>query len=193
VKGMRYNPTLYRWEGNENEVAGFDMLHPPPSPKAAPALIAKIEPTAGVQIVNEMKFDPQRMCWVRLSRQHNGDEGVAIPPEEEEDPFAGLPDLEDKPKRHVSCQDMQDKAPANLSDGHDKSGDELDDWPITEEFDVGPEFIRRQRVEEEKWRRKVGRWIREEQLQDDNSWKWAIRNLVKNGAAQSFATPTHRG
>jgi hypothetical protein len=46
---------------------------------------------------------------------------------------------------------------------------------MTEEFDVGPEFIRRQRAEEEKWRRKVDKWVGFDRHQNH---LWIIRDLV---------------
>ena len=50
-----------------------------------------------------------------------------------------------------------------------------------EEFDVGPAFIQRQRVEEDKWRRKVEGWVGEGVIRSqggENRWKWAIKDAV---------------
>ncbi|KAI5296081.1 hypothetical protein KEM52_005776, partial [Ascosphaera acerosa] len=70
-------------------------------------------------------------------------------------------------------------------DDEHTSDDDSDDWSnaIPEEFDVGPEFIRRQRLEEEKWRRKVRKWVGEERIADmaatgPDSWRWAVRSVV---------------
>ncbi len=52
--------------------------------------------------------------------------------------------------------------------------DVKDEWLVGEEFDVGPEFVRRQREEEERWRKKCQNWIAGPSVRDD-SWKWAIR------------------
>ncbi|KAI5307303.1 hypothetical protein KEM56_000306 [Ascosphaera pollenicola] len=180
VKGMRYNPALYRWEGNDNVISDFDTLPSPVTPKVAPALIANVGSTTGVQIVNGMVFDPQRMCWMKLARSQNGSEAVPVPPEEDEDPFLDLPDLQDKPKAAACNREGSNSNDAAFADDHDRSGDESDDWPITEEFDVGPEFIRRQRAEEDRWRRKVQRWVTEDGGRRDESWRWAIREIQKD-------------
>lgn len=91
--------------------------------------------------------------------------------------FAGLEDLDDKAAaKRVVVDDLH--APS----GEDPSaGESSDEGPITEEFDVGPEFIRRQRAEEEKWRKKVDKWVG---IGDrDTDWRWAIRGLVADGNA----------
>ncbi|KZZ91936.1 two-component GAP Byr4 [Ascosphaera apis ARSEF 7405] len=184
VKGMRYNPALYRWEGNENSTSSFDTLPSPVAPKVAPALIANVGSATGVQIVNGMVFDPQRMCWMKLARSQDGTETVPVPPEEDEDPFVGLPDLEDKPRLRTRSRGESNLHDTALAHDNDRSGDESDDWPITEEFDVGPEFIRRQRVEEDRWMRKVQRWIRDGGRCDE-SWRWAIRDIQRDSTPQS--------
>ena len=64
------------------------------------------------------------------------------------------------------------------------SGHSGDEWTVAEEFDVGPEFVRRQRNEEDRWKRKVEKWLQteEEAFTDDfdgpRGWRWAIRDLV---------------
>jgi hypothetical protein len=137
---MRYNPTNFRWEGNENLVREFDA---PKSPKPTPALIANVG-GQNVQTVGGMVFDPQRMCWLRAF-------------EDTEDVFAGLDDLDENKIEE------------------DASAESSDEGPMTEEFDVGPEFIRRQRAEEDKWRRKVDKWVFD---RGDYPWRWIIRDLV---------------
>ncbi|OAX79702.1 hypothetical protein ACJ72_05978, partial [Emergomyces africanus] len=49
VKGMRYNPATYKWEGNENATSEFEPMPSPKSPKIAPALITNVGATAGIQ------------------------------------------------------------------------------------------------------------------------------------------------
>jgi hypothetical protein len=159
---MRYNPTNFRWEGNENLVQEFDS---PKSPKPAPALITNVGAMQNVQTVGGMVFDPHRMCWLRASL---GDE---------DDVFAGLDDLDDKiPMNGRNSGAIGDQ---QFPAGDDASaGESSDEGPMTEEFDVGPEFIRRQRAEEDKWRRKVDKWVFDRGDQDQNHWKWIIRDLV---------------
>ncbi|KAJ5317278.1 hypothetical protein PENANT_c045G05683 [Penicillium antarcticum] len=161
VRGMRYNPTNFRWEGNENLVQDFDPA--PKSPKPAPALITNVGAMHNVQTVGGMVFDPHRMCWLKAPL-----DGVA----DEDDVFAGLDDLEaSSPHGRISGafetpQFQRDEASA---------GESSDEGPMTEEFDVGPEFIRRQRAEEEKWRRKVDKWVGFDRHENH---LWIIRDLV---------------
>ncbi|MCJ1259598.1 hypothetical protein MMC24_007437 [Lignoscripta atroalba] len=191
IKGMHWNPQLFRWEGNENALAPFDAPLPlPGSPKSGsgggaagkPALIANVGSTKGVQVVGGMVFDPQRMCWLKMAptlNSHGRSESGGMSPdafaEEEDDPFAGLDDLDDgKDKR----------SEAGLTGGEGSAGKEggglaNDEWLVGEEFDVGPEFVRRQRAEEEKWRRKVEGWVGEgARDREGDNWRWAIRGLV---------------
>ena len=185
VNGMLYNPQLYRWEGNENALAPFDAPLPmsPGSPSSKglgiqtkPALIANVGNVKGVQVVGGMVFDPQRMCWLKMApntfSRHGRSESGGMSPateDDEEDVFAGLDDLDDGNSK-ISAATGQGGKESSLAD---------DEWLVGEEFDVGPEFIRRQRVEEEKWRRKVEGWVGEGVGRDEGQeWKWAIRRLV---------------
>ena len=181
---MRYNPSTFRWEGNENIVQDFDVATAPKSPKPAQALITNVGPSNHVQAVGGMVFDPQRMCWLKASALESGGTGGAAP-EDEDDVFAGLDDLDDdktaQPTRRNSG--AVDDLSSHALGGEDASaGESSDDCPITEEFDVGPEFIRRQRAEEEKWRRKVAKWVGPARGDRDHHWRWAIRDLVAEDA-----------
>jgi len=174
---MHYNPTLYRWEGNENALAPFDVPSTPISPKPAPALITNVGAMQGVQVVGGMVFDPQRMCWLKMASSQSGKGGVAVAPEEEEDVFAGLDDLEDR-----SVSNGIEPRPRNVSSDAEGIGaekaDSSDEWLVSEEFDVGPEFVRRQRAEEEKWRRKGEKWVGGDRRDLGDRWRWAIRDVV---------------
>ncbi|KAL7795264.1 hypothetical protein V8C37DRAFT_401077 [Trichoderma ceciliae] len=182
VKGMFYNAETFCWEGNENALNAFDGSTSTPSSNSVPphlvrdkeataprpALITNISTTKGVQVVGGMVFDPQNMCWLKLGPQNmtvseatdsldnfNGFE-------EEEDVFKDIPDLED----NVVNDDREGRA-----------SDIKDDWLVGEEFDVGPEFIRRQREEEERWRKKCEKWT-SHSPRDRDAWRWTIRELV---------------
>ncbi|KKZ68659.1 hypothetical protein EMCG_05745 [[Emmonsia] crescens] len=185
VKGMRYNPATYKWEGNEIATVEFEPIPSPRSPKAAPALITNVGATSGVQVVGGMVFDPQRMCWLKVAATRSGKENVTLAPDEEE-VLAGLDDLEERPQKSNNAsrgaQTSSDMvALDNIANLEDKSGGESsDEWPITEEFDVGPEFIKRQRAEEEKWRRKVGKWVTADRTALGDGWRWAIRDMVRS-------------
>lgn len=216
---MTYNPTTFRWEGNENDpmLSPFDLpapVAPIPDPSVAPpphvfqekenttprpALITNINASQGVQIVGGMVFDPQRMCWLKvpskrgqsLTRQSlsagdrdtlDGFEAFGADDDDEDDVFKDVPDLEDRP-RDRSPMGQRDDSRSNkprksgFTDG--AAGGLKDDWLVGEEFDVGPEFVRRQREEEERWRRKVEKWVGEERQRiESNGWRWRIRDVV---------------
>ncbi|MCJ1340373.1 hypothetical protein MMC09_005667 [Bachmanniomyces sp. S44760] len=199
VKGMHWNPQLFRWEGNENALAPFDAPPPVPrSPKGVagaaaaikPALITNVGSTKGVQVVGAMVFDPQRMCWLKmgptnnashLRRTDSGSMSGDTYAEEEDDPFAGLDDLDEGKEKPRDGSVTGDKGRREGAKGRDSGafGGGDDEWLVGEEFDVGPEFVRRQRVEEEKWRRKVEGWVGVGARNEaGDEWKWAIRGLV---------------
>ncbi|PSR75477.1 hypothetical protein BD289DRAFT_487099 [Coniella lustricola] len=191
VNGMLYNPETYQWEGNDHALNAFDTpaYAPASSPSTAsvptygvrdkenatprPALITNISATKGVQVVGGMVFDPQNMCWLKLGPQSAQSEitdpldaFAAI--EDEDDVFKDIPDLED-----------------NTADTTElgRTNEVKDDWLIGEEFDVGPEFIRRQREEEERWRKKCERWLGLGN-RDREDWRWHIRSVVNEAAEQ---------
>jgi hypothetical protein len=197
---MYYNPHTYRWEGNENDLEPFDAPASSPSISTAsipsymirekdrekenstprPALITNINSSQNVQVVGGMVFDPQRMCWLKMppsaTRSKSGDsEGGDTMDgfdafDDDEDVFKDVPDLEDERK--------EESVGGRRSDG---ASGLKDDWLVGEEFDVGPEFVRRQREEEERWRRKCEKWVgagRDLESGGDIDWRWSIRNVV---------------
>ncbi|CAG7934595.1 unnamed protein product [Penicillium olsonii] len=169
VGGMRYNPNNFRWEGNENQIPDFETCAPR-SPKPAPALITNVGTMQNVQTVGGMVFDPHRMCWLKAA---------SVEAEDEVDVFAGLDDLEDRVTNSTihGRKSGTFEGPSQITEDA-SGGDSSDEGPMTEEFDVGPEFIRRQRAEEEKWRRKVDRWVGFDRDDQANHWRWIIRDLV---------------
>ena len=218
-KGMRWNPSLFRWEGNENALAPFDIPPPfqpvtglssPRSPKnvatkAAPALIANVGTKKGVQMSGGMVFDPQRMCWLKAAptQRTGGSNSIPKSPDiggdDDDDPFAGLDDLDDKPKLSSSSIKSQvdglnhSSGPLVLgsSTGAAKgevplpATEHVEPLVVGEEFDVGPEFIKRLRAEEERWRSKVEGWVGEGARRDDEGrdWRWAIRGKAMGYSA----------
>lgn len=241
VKGMHYNPTLYRWEGNENALAPFDIPLPPsraggrqsspPRPGGTravppstgnsksdtyqrPALITNITTsTPSIQVVGGMVFDPQRMCWLKLKNQphHNHQSQQKSPslPREDvhddvdndsDDPFAGLDDLDDNsattvskttqgvttPRQDRQQQQQQQQSKTSAESSPPSEKETRDEWLVGEEFDVGPEFIRRQREEEHRWRKKVEIWTGNMRRgvvegEDDQVWRWDIRGISLSG------------
>ncbi|KAJ4025200.1 hypothetical protein NW752_002668 [Fusarium irregulare] len=181
VNGMFYNADTYRWEGNENALNVFEPPVQTPTQVVAstttrekenatprPALITNISATKGVQVVGGMVFDPQNMCWLKLDNpakpsSETSDTMDGFDALDDEDVFKDIPDLED-----------------NTADDEGAQGrvsDIKDEWLVGEEFDVGPEFIRRQREEEDRWRRKCEKWIGRGS-RDREAWRWTIRELV---------------
>lgn len=180
---MFYNAETYCWEGNENALNVFEPPQPIVTPGSAaantarekevstprPALITNISATKGIQVVGGMVFDPENMCWLKIdppsrSKSETSDtmEGFDAL-DEEEDVFKDIPDLEEN-----TADD--DGAQGRVSEIKD-------DWLVGEEFDVGPEFIRRQREEEERWRKKCEKWVGRGP-RDREAWRWTIRELV---------------
>lgn len=180
---MFYNPDTYRWEGNENVLNAFDPPASSPSPTSMPphvvrdkeasstprpALITNISHTKGVQVVGGMVFDPQNMCWLKLGPQTNTKSEIPDPMDgfnaldDDEDVFKDIPDLDDNPG--------DSKEPGRVSEVKDE-------WLVGEEFDVGPEFVRRQREEEDRWRKKCEKWLGVGD-RDREAARWAIRDIL---------------
>jgi hypothetical protein len=94
VGGMTWNPEKLLWEGNEHVLRDFNTQL---GTSVRPALIAHYagssigapSPTVGathtVRIEGDMRFDPERMCWV----------SNLAPEDDEPDPFEGMADDED--------------------------------------------------------------------------------------------------
>ncbi len=196
LKGMSWNPTLFRWEGNENALAPFEVpapslqpslmsLNTPISPSAgkAPALIANVGANKGVQMSGGMVFDPSQMRWLKVGRGGvpRSDSNPMSPDQadDDEDPFAGLDDLEDGPikPKGMEARGGSFGASATSEGDRNKMLDEDEEQLVGEEFDVGPDFVRRQRVEEDRWRSKVAGWVGTGVGRDEGvAWKWAIRD-----------------
>lgn len=179
---MFYNAETFRWEGNENALNLFEpaVSTPTQAPPAhlgrekeastpRPALITNISATKGVQVVGGMVFDPENMCWLKIDAPSKSKSEASDSMEgfdafdEDEDVFKDIPDLEE-----VTADD--EGATGRVSDVKD-------DWLVGEEFDVGPEFIRRQREEEDRWRKKCEKWV-SRGPRDREAWRWTIRELV---------------
>ncbi|KAL6871136.1 hypothetical protein J3F83DRAFT_772848 [Trichoderma novae-zelandiae] len=191
VKGMFYNADTYRWEGNENVLNAFDGSTTPSSNSAPlrlardkeptaprPALITNISSTKGVQVVGGMVFDPQNMCWLKLGPQ-------SMAPSEATDSLDNFNGFDEDEDVFKDIPDLEDTTVTDEREGH--ASDIKDDWLVGEEFDVGPEFIRRQREEEERWRKKCEKWT-SHTPRDREAWRWTIRELVIQ--FDDFAMPT---
>ncbi|KAI9883616.1 MAG: hypothetical protein M1823_004604 [Watsoniomyces obsoletus] len=168
------------------------------TPAPRPALITNFNMASpSVQVVGGMVFDPKRMCWLKLSQHPNHPAHHSTPPafsptasssqgppvltdddhDSEVDAFAGIDDLPEGPSKPSSAGTGAGSGTARGSGGPGR-----DEWLVGEEFDVGPEFIRRQREEEVRWRRKVDAWTgpgRDDE--DSGAWRWAIQQVLLGG------------
>lgn len=187
VNGMFYNPETFRWEGNDNVLGAFDvpasspstvsippyMLREKENSTPRPALITNINATKGVQVVGGMVFDPQNMCWLKLGPQTGQTE--------QSDPMDGFNGIDSDDDVFKDIPDLEDHTMNESEGGQGRVSDIKDDWLVGEEFDVGPEFVRRQREEEERWRRKCESWVTGgEASRDRTAWRWAIRDIVNS-------------
>ncbi|KAF2736833.1 hypothetical protein EJ04DRAFT_562102 [Polyplosphaeria fusca] len=235
-KGMTYNPTLQRWEGNEDALVPFShpntstttlalttastptfappnhpfhshdrsnsishtalshihatqksvssravKVAPAPSPPRAPALISQKSGSPAVQVNRGMVFDPAGMRWLKLPRGSGDPRSPSVEADDEEDdPFAGIDDLKDD--RSPGFAGSSANTPGGDAHGEDEQ------TFVGEEFDLGPSFIRRQREEEQQWRRRVDRWmggIRENGDDVFGGWRWAIRDVAQEALKEA--------
>ncbi|KAI7183759.1 hypothetical protein KC363_g8054 [Hortaea werneckii] len=206
-KGMTYNPITQRWEGNENTLTHFDIPPPlqtptptghqrqsswlggGPPPSASPprpALIAPMKAAHGVQVNGGMVFDPRQMKWLKLKegRDISGPISPSVTDnEEEDDAFAGIEDLKDENEPIPGAGTASGGGMASpVSMAAAGVGD------VHEEFDLGPQFIRIQREEENMWRRRCELWFPTDgSRQDNGQWRWSIRDMVpQEVVAESF-------
>lgn len=110
-------------------------------------------------------FDPQRMCWLKLGATPSDPRSPSI--DDDDDPFGGIEDLQEA-KPSVSTSGAA--GTRGVAGGSE--------WLVGEEFDLGPEFIRRQREEEAMWRSRVMGWFGAERDRQDDRFKWAIREIA---------------
>ena len=201
-KGMVYNPISHRWEGNENVLNVFDFppplatptplahkrsqsylghqAHPGPAPSPPrPALIAPMS-TGGaqnIQVVGGMVFDPVRMCWLKFKPEQpntlSATRRSSQVDDDDDAPFAGLDDLND------SAPAGSKTGGSSFGPGKSMSAAANDEWLVGEEFDLGPEFIRRQKEEEVMWRKRCESWFTgPNPRRESTQWRWRIREIA---------------
>ncbi|KAJ6262154.1 hypothetical protein Dda_2959 [Drechslerella dactyloides] len=156
VNDMIYNPVTFRWEGNEHAVRGFDREDTLPTALPRPALISSVKSSKNIQVVGKMVFDPDHMCWLKVDDTGSDDEANAL---------ADIDDL--KETNSMTERSTRDS-------GH---GGSLNDLMTAEEFDVGPEFTKRQKEEEQRWRRKVAGWISQPEARNP-ARSWDLRDIA---------------
>lgn len=158
---MHWNATACRWEGNEKAVQGFDVVAPPSPPR--PALITNFGGPSGTLVSGNMVFDNQAKKWLKLGTAMSNPRSPSVG--DDDDPFRDI-------------EDLKDDTPADASLPGPRAGTAAGEWMVGEEFDVGPEFVRRQKEEEALWREKIGGWFGPARDWEGDSYKWAIRDLA---------------
>lgn len=136
-----------------------------------PALISHISSSRGVQVEKGMVFDPRKMCWLKLDPRATGPLSPAASIGEDSDPFADIEDLKDESNSGAGGGGY-----FSIPGGPSIAQTPMDTF-VNEEFDLGPGFIRRQREEEDIWRRRVEGWVGERRESLGGDWRWAIRDL----------------
>lgn len=156
---------MCRWEGNENVLLSFEHATSTSPPR--PALITNVSGAQGVQVVGGMVFDPQKMCWLKMGGKRSDVRSPSLGGEEDddEDPFGGIEDLKESKTAGERASGSRGAAVGS-------------EWLIGEEFDLGPEFIRRQREEETAWRTRVSAWFGAAREGEGDEYKWAIREIA---------------
>jgi len=150
-----------------------------------------------------LKLDARSLAQHNAAAGGGGDtfSPSSISVEEEEDPFAGLDDLPDenaRPNTAMGTREHNNRDSAvfggtmggsgALGYGDDLiggggllgggGGGGVDNTVVAEEFDVGPEFVKRQKAEEANARRRVDVWFvgwEEVRSGYDEGWSWGIR------------------
>lgn len=159
---MRYNFEKQIWEGNDLELKKFDSL------SKQPGLIAYIS-NKGIQIINDMWFDPQNLRWVKINEKKE--------PQEEEDPFAGVQDLpEEDPmtKSHTSSRSSSGFQKMKSS----RSTPNIGQLGMGDEFFISKDFASRLAREDERWNRKYGAWFPPDENTNNREPLDEIRDMV---------------
>ena len=182
-------------------VTSTTTLTAPPSPPR-PALISNIASAHAVRVERGMVFDPRRMCWLKLdprSRRDalspsagtgtgtiDGDGDGVTAADDDDDPFAGLDDLKDENEATGDggcggggADGVGGRRGSGFGNNSGKSA--ADEWLVGEEFDLGPEFIRRQREEEGNWRKRVDAWTGPRRDALGEEWRWLVKDAVPTG------------
>lgn len=143
-----------------------------------PALIAPVGQSKGVQMVGAMVFDPVQMKWLKSNAKpsfrarqepgssvasgsltsgahpHTARSVTTVTEDDDDDPFAGIPDIEDEKKVGTGAGARKKEKRDSL--GSDSSSDE--DSYIIEDFDVGPDFVKREKKNVAKAYKKLQHW-----------------------------------
>ena len=167
VKDMQYDPVQKVWNGNAEALDVFRQVDEPPR---RPVLIRGAPTTeqASQKLGGTMVFDTAQMRWIT----RNG--------EAEADPFDGMSSDEESPDMHSSLHDRSFGTIRTSSRGNPSvlSGSTMEEFPVGEEFDVGPSFIRRQRDADRGWRTAVAGWTRPIDASQRHEDMWELFRLL---------------
>lgn len=98
--GMIFNQETCKWEGNEDDLNPFEPIPTTASSRPtlikAPAASLFASPAAGTarfgegaQVVGDMKFDPEKMCWVSNLDEDEVDVFEGMADDEDDEPGGG--------------------------------------------------------------------------------------------------------
>ena len=128
-------------------------------------------------------FDPVRMCWLKFKPEKGlqpaGPKSPSVTEnEDDEDPFADIEDL-----KETAASTPVAAGAAGAGNKKRIGGLTGDEWLVGEEFDLGPEFIRRQKEEEIAWRKRCESWFANANIDgaprnDTVEWRWRIREIA---------------
>lgn len=225
---MVWNPATLRWEGNESILRDFDTVV---SSSARPALITHYtggsttslaglnSPVAGaangnngasssgtVRIVGDMRFDPEKMCWVSLVDEDDPFEGMLGDADDEED---GVPTITRREGRRLMAVGAHGGMGASQSSGWSRMTSESSATSssmstvagggiherLYEGYEVPSELVVECREAEERHRREMKGWRgvgtgmgtmrgeegereRRERERREEKRLWEIRNLA---------------
>ncbi|ANB11920.1 Bfa1p [Sugiyamaella lignohabitans] len=156
--GMHFNPTKLVWEGNDIELKKFESVNP-----KTPGLIAFIS-NKGQQVVGDMVFDPDRLCWINIKDDHS-------------DPFEGLDDLEVSSSIGGKHHNNAAVASAAVTAAEKLASSIGGDFAVGNEFNLSAKFIEKMKHEDDRWARKTKGWFSPNE-QIDREFLKEIRSMV---------------
>ena len=204
---MTFNPTLHRWEGNDNVLDAFNnpsttslplqkestFYHHHTSSIPANLALATNQPPRHASPPRPALITPMTgaNAGVRVER------GMVFDPQQMRwlklnaralnDPSGmispGSVSIDDEEDPFAGLDDLKDEKnmvePGTGGENKENLPSTTDAWAVGEEFDVGPGFVKRQRFEETEWQRRVERWMagRDE---GDERWKWEVRDVARD-------------
>lgn len=175
VNDMRYDPVQHVWVGNASALDSFQEIEPV---HHRPLLIRgqKTGMPPSKKTESNMVFDNVQMRW-----QRQGDA-------EEEDPFGNLSSDDDAKANSRDQSLLIGKPQSNSSPATARTSSRgaqsvlsrstMEEFPVGEEFDVGPSFVRRQREADMRWRASIIGWQRTREAAQRRDDLWELFRLL---------------